>query len=77
MLCDMRPDRVGWTVYDVYTGRPIFLDQDVPLTELEHEAADRLVALLNRGSRPPRARRLSYWPVEPASHGTRPRGAVK
>lgn len=76
MLCDMRPDRVGWTVYDVDTGRPIVLDEDVPLTELEHEAADRLVALLNRGSRPPRAKRLSYWPVEPVRHGTRSPGRV-
>ena len=65
-MYDVRPDRVGWTVYDVETGRPAVLD-DLVLVELEHEAADQLVALLNRtvyGSRP---KRLSKWPLMPTT----------
>ena len=40
-MFDVKPDRVGWTVYDVETGKPALLD-DLLLTELEHETADEL-----------------------------------
>jgi hypothetical protein len=46
MRYDMRADQIGWTVYDVATDRPVILD-DVPLTGISFEDADRLVNLLN------------------------------
>jgi hypothetical protein len=42
----MRADATGWTVYDVATDRPVMLD-DVPLTGISFEDADKLVNLLN------------------------------
>ena len=47
MRYDMRPDRVGWTVFDIATGRPVVLGGQA-LTGLEEAAADELVDLLNR-----------------------------
>ena len=47
MPFDMRPDAVGWTVYDVSTGRSVVLE-DVVLVGLELADADALVNLLNR-----------------------------
>ena len=47
LMYDLRPDRVGWTVYDIDTHRPVVLDGLV-LTGLEHKLADELVSLLNR-----------------------------
>jgi len=46
-MYDIRPDRVGWTVYDIELGRPLLLD-DIILIGLEHDAADELASLLNR-----------------------------
>jgi len=46
MRYDMRADQTGWTVYDVATDRPVILD-DVPLTGISFEDADKLVNLLN------------------------------
>ncbi len=37
-MYDVKPDRVGWTVYDAETGRPAALD-GLALVELEHELA--------------------------------------
>ena len=64
-MYDVRPDRVGWTVYDVETGRPAVLD-DLVLVELDHEAADQLVVLLNRSVYPRQPKRLSQWPLLPS-----------
>ena len=61
-MFDMRPDQVGWTVYDVETGKPAALDE-VQLVELEHETADELVGLLNRNVYGSRPKRLSKWPL--------------
>ena len=47
MPFDMRPDKIGWTVYEIDTGRPVALG-DLLLVELEHDDADALVDLLNR-----------------------------
>ena len=46
-MYDIRPDRIGWTVYDIKLGRPLLLD-GLTLVGLEHEAADELASLLNR-----------------------------
>jgi hypothetical protein len=46
MRYDMRPDSVGWTIYDTVTGRPAVLD-DLVLVELELEVADDLANMLN------------------------------
>ena len=46
-MYDIKPDRIGWTVYDVELGRP-FLWDELALIGLEHEAADELASLLNR-----------------------------
>jgi hypothetical protein len=46
MRYDMRADQTGWTVYDVATDRPVILDE-VPLTGISFEDADKLVNLLN------------------------------
>ncbi len=64
-MYDVRPDQVGWTVFDVETGRAAVLD-DLALTQLEHETADQLAALLNRQVYAPRAERLGRWPLRPA-----------
>ena len=47
MPFDMRPDKIGWTVFEVDTGRPVSMG-DLLLVELEHDDADALVDLLNR-----------------------------
>ncbi len=65
-MYDVRPDQVGWTVFDVETGRAAVLD-DLVLIELEHEAADELAALLNRNVYGSRPKRLSRWPLPAAS----------
>ena len=65
-MYDMKADRVGWTVYDVETGRPAVLD-DVVLIELEQDIAEHLVVLLNRTVYAPRLKRLSNWPLLPSS----------
>ena len=44
---DMKPDRIGWTVYDALEGRPICLG-GTPLVGLSFEDADELVRILNR-----------------------------
>jgi hypothetical protein len=46
-MYDIRPDRIGWTVYDIELGRPLLLGE-LRLVGLEHEAADELASLLNR-----------------------------
>jgi hypothetical protein len=61
-MYDVRPDRVGWTVYDVETGKRAVMD-DLVLTELEHETADELAGLLNRNVYGTRQKRLSKWPL--------------
>src|SRR3954462_3597423 len=50
MHYDMRPDRVGWTLFDVTTGRPVVWD-DVPLTGVDLDAAHELLVLLHRKHR--------------------------
>jgi hypothetical protein len=60
-MYDIRPDRVGWTVYDAGTGRPAVLD-DVVLVELEQDTAEHVVVLLNRMVYPQRPKRPSSWP---------------
>jgi hypothetical protein len=47
MHYDMRPDRLGWTLFDVTTGRPVVWE-DVPLTGVDLDAADELLVLLHR-----------------------------
>ncbi len=64
-MYDVRPDRVGWTVYDAETGRPAVLDNLV-LVELEQEMADQLVVLLNRTVYSRQPKRLSKWPLMPS-----------
>ena len=61
-MYDVRPDRVGWTVYDVETGKAAVMD-DLVLTELEHETADELAGLLNRNVYGTRQKRLSKRPL--------------
>ena len=65
-MYDVRPDRVGWTVYDVETSRPAILD-DLVLVGLERQTADEVVALLNRTVYAPRPKRLSPWPLMPSA----------
>ncbi len=65
-MYDVKPDRVGWTVYDAETGRPAVLD-DLALVELEREAADELASLLNRSVYGPSPKRLSPWPLLPSA----------
>ena len=65
-MYDMKPDRVGWTVYDVETGRPAVLD-DVVLIELEQDIAEHLLVLLNSTVYAPRLKRLSNWPLLPSA----------
>jgi hypothetical protein len=61
-MYDMRPDREGWTVYEIGSQRPAALE-DLPLVGLEYEVADELVGLLNRSGQPRRPKRLSNWPL--------------
>ncbi len=65
-MYDVKPDRVGWTVYDAETGRPAVLD-GVTLVGLEHEAADELACLLNRNVYGRSQKRLSNWPLLPSA----------
>jgi hypothetical protein len=51
MHYDMRPDCLGWTLFDVTTGRPVVWD-DVPLTGVDLDAAHELLILLHRHRRP-------------------------
>ncbi len=60
-MYDMKPDRVGWTVFDVETNKPAVL-HGLILIEFEHEDADALVARLNRPLHVQR-KRLSNWPT--------------
>jgi hypothetical protein len=64
-MYDVRPDQVGWTVYDAETGRPAVLD-DLTLVGLEHAAADETAALLNRSVYGARQKPLSRWPLMPS-----------
>ena len=50
MHYDMRPDRIGWTLFDVTTGRLVVWD-DVPLTGVDLDAAHELLGLLHRQHR--------------------------
>lgn len=65
-MYDVRADRVGWTVYDVETGKPA-LFEGLVLTELTHETADVLTSLLNRSVYGSRQKRLSKWPLLPSA----------
>jgi hypothetical protein len=47
MQYDIRPDRLGWTLFDVTTGRHLVWE-DVPLTGVDLDAAHELLVLLNR-----------------------------
>lgn len=44
---DMKPDRTGWTVYDVIEGRPVRLG-GVALVGISFEDANEMVDALNR-----------------------------
>ena len=61
MHYDMRPDRLGWTLFDVTTGRPVVWE-DVPLTGVALDAAHELLVLLHRTAASGREKR-----VRPAS----------
>ena len=63
-MYDVKPDRLGWTVYDAETGRPAELD-GFTLVGLEHEAADETASLLNRSVYGRSQKRLSSWPLMP------------
>jgi len=79
MRYDLRPDREGWTVYDIASERPARLNDltppgdvaierpgrphDLVLVGLDYADADELVGLLNRAGRPRRLKRLSQWPL--------------
>ena len=65
-MYDVRADRVGWTVYDVETGKAAVVDGLV-LTALTHETADQLTSLLNRSVYGSRQKRLSKWPLTPSA----------
>lgn len=49
MRYDMRPDKSGWTIFDINTGRTVSLGGDLVLIGVDYEEADRLVDLLNAG----------------------------
>ena len=51
MHYDMRPDRLGWTLFHVTTGRPVVWE-DRPLTALDLETAQELIVLLHQRCRP-------------------------
>jgi hypothetical protein len=61
-MYDMKPDRVGWTVFDVETDKPAVLNGLI-LIEFEHAAADELVARLNC-LLPMQPKRLRNWPTQ-------------
>ena len=61
-MYDVKPDRVGWTVYDAETGQAAVLDR-VTLVELAYEAADVLACRLNRSVYGARPKLLSRWPL--------------
>ena len=65
-MYDVKPDQVGWTVFDANTGRPAVLD-GLTLVGLEHEAADEAAGLLNRSVYGARQKRLSNWPLMPSA----------
>ncbi len=64
-MYDVKPDRVGWTVYDAETERPAVLD-GLTLVGLEHESADETAGLLNRSVYGARQKPLSRWPLMPS-----------
>jgi len=43
---DLREDREGWTVFDIFTGEVVVIG-DVPQTGLEIQDADELAELLD------------------------------
>jgi hypothetical protein len=43
---DIREDREGWTVFDLFTGEPVVIS-DVPQTGLDIQDADELAELLD------------------------------
>jgi len=64
-MYDVKPDQVGWTVYDTETGRPAVLD-GLTLVGLEHESADQTAGLLNRSVYGARQKPLGRWPLMPS-----------
>ena len=64
-MYDVKPDRVGWTVYDAETGRPAVLD-GLALVGLAQKAADETAGLLNRSVYGARQKPLSRWPLMPS-----------
>jgi hypothetical protein len=60
-MYDVKPDRVGWTVYDAGTGRAALLDGAV-LQALDHAAADEFAGLLNGTVYGPRSKRAIARP---------------
>jgi hypothetical protein len=65
-MYDVKPDRVGWTVYDAGSGRAALLD-GVTLQGLDHAEADELAGLLNRAVYGPRRKPSSVWPGPPSA----------
>ena len=65
-MYDVKPDRVGWTVYDAETGRAALLD-GVALQALDHAAADEIAGLLNRTVYGPRCKPAVAWPGPPSA----------
>ena len=63
-MYDVKPDQIGWTVYDTETDRPAVLD-GLALVGLEHRTADETAGILNRGVYGVRQRPLSRWPLMP------------
>ena len=63
MQFDMRPDRVGWTVFDVSTGRPVTW-ADVPLIGVDLSTAQELLPLLHRQLRLRASREAARQTVE-------------
>ena len=67
---DLKPDRTGWTVYDVLEGRSVCLG-GVSLVGLSFEDANELVDVLNRQDLEieRQARRLVSEAMKPRSRG--------
>ena len=65
-MYDVKPDRVGWTVYDAGSGRAALLD-GVTLQGLDHAEADELAGLLNRAVYGPRRKPSSVRPGPPSA----------
>src|SRR3954463_4909494 len=59
MQYDMHADRVGWTVFDISTGRPVTW-ADVRLTGVDLDTAHELLTLLHRQLR---LRARAAWPL--------------